>query len=179
MGWTSNSSTASFLVKIKPDWADRACHPDDGPNTFVLPEKKVELLKKCGFKPTKRNSPFRFKYPFDGDKEPIEDVTYLAYTMVCNQDFVLQFLVAHDIPFTASVHYDHHLYSYEAGDDYIYILNNFGMEYMFRPKEIESEMKEREWRNFSPYEKMPKEAFLEGYNEKESLQMMNVDTDLL
>lgn len=179
-GFVSNSSTASFIVKTKSDDVDKLFHEEA--EMVALAPEKIRLLKKCGFKYTNVYNPFmRALYVdyMDGDKKAKteeEETPFLFYWIDCNQEYIAQFLVANDIPFKAAVHYGHELYSYEQGDDYIYILYNYGIEYFQHPKEIVEEIKtSKKWRKFVPFEKIDKKEFLKDYDEKESLQMMGVE----
>lgn len=179
LGFVSNSSTASFVVKTRPDEWDIMMNRVEKNDIPTLPAEKVELLKKCGFVPIKDNDPFRKELNLCGEDYTVKadtiDDTFLGYWMVCNQDFVLEFLVAHDIPFKASVHYSQSLYSYDPKNGYVYILANFGIEYLRDPKELEERMNDPETRelyNIEPLRKVSKEDFLKGYNEEESIKMM-------
>ncbi len=117
--------------------------------------------------------------PLDSDWDNIEgdteDETYLGYWITCNHDFVMQFLVANDIPFKAAVHYSDYLYSYDPKDEEIYILRNFGIDYHHNPKELEEDLKEEE---IKPLRKISKEEYLKGYDEEESLRMIGVEDGL-
>ena len=181
-GFVSNSSTSSFIVKTKPTNLDKILFekfPDDNRITITLPPEKIELLKKAGFVPVKDGNPFllEFNRAYMRKVEPdTDDEQYLGYWIVCNQDFVLQFLVANDIPFKASVHYGHYLYSYDPRDGAIYRLINFGIKFFSKPQEYEEELEEEktydDWRWLDPMRKIPKGEFLKDYDEKESIKMM-------
>lgn len=181
-GFVSNSSTASFVVKTRPDEWDIMMDRVEKKDIPILPQEKVDFLKKCGFVPIKDNDPFRRElnncggdYLVEGDTK---DDTFLGYWMVCNQDFVAELLIAHDIPFKASIHYSHSLYSYDPKDEYLYILANFGIEYLNRPKDLEEIMNDPERRELydtEPLRKISKEEFLKDYDEKNSLKIMSGD----
>lgn len=188
IGFVSNSSTASFVIKTRPTKWDlmMAKSKFEGHrDVLVLPSEKIKLLKKCGFVPTKISNPFQKELSCDiveiGEppEKDTEDDTLLGYWVSSNHREILEFLVAHDIPFKASVHYSHHLYSYDPRDGHIYILPNLGIEYFNDPREIEEEIngdgdcfhKDR-WDNFKPFEKISKKEFLKYYDEKESLELM-------
>lgn len=180
-GFVSNSSTASFIVKTRPtDW-DKSMK-DIGMEdvySFTLPKEKVELLKKYGFVPTKSENPFQKELNTYLDDPPMtadtDNDALLGFWITCNHDYVLQFLVANDIPFKASVHYGHELYSYDVEDGYIYILRNFGLEFLSRPKKLEeilNDPEEKKWVNPVPMKKISKKDFLSDYDEETSIAIM-------
>jgi len=168
-GFVSNSSTASFIIKTRPT------NKNGKEDLFILSKEKIELLKKYGFYPTKECNPFRVKLnTYSFIKDEIDD-TLLGYWMSCNQEFVLEFLVANNIPFKASIHYNHYLYSYDPQDEFIYILHNFGLQHINEPKQLEKAMQNDEikkYTNVEPFEKISKKEFLENYNEESSIEFM-------
>ena len=169
VGFVSNSSTASFIVQTKPSEWDRLC--DQEASTITLPKEKVDLLKKHGFWPTKESDPFARE--MGAIRGKTEDDTFLTFRITCNHDYVLQFLVANDIPFKASVHYGDTLYSYDVEDENIYILRNFGMEYLNHPKKLEDKVGNPEdWMSLDPLRKIKREEFLKGYDEETSIEIM-------
>lgn len=180
----SNSSTLSVIVQTQPTILDGE-YEDGRPLILTLNSKKVALLKKCGFVPTEMRNPFlrelgTFGHDWDEIKADTKDDTYLGYWMSCNHDFVLQFLVAYKIPFKAAVHYSQYLYSYDPRDEEIYILKNFGIDYLHNPKELENDLQDKEmieWKDNEPLRKISREEFLERYDEEESLKMMGVEQD--
>jgi len=180
-GFVSNSSTASFIVKTRLDSIDMMLKDLDGQDAgiFALPQEKIDLLKEYGFVPITDNDPFRKEMNTcmgDYNVQPdTEDDTILGFWIICNHLEVMELLVANNIPFKSAAHYSHHLYSYELDDDYIYVLNNFGIEYMNNPKDLEERMNDpqtREWMDFSPMHKIKKEDFLKGYDEESSRKLM-------
>lgn len=50
----------------------------------------------------------------------------LCYSVSCNEDEVLRFLIKNKIPFEANTHYDHYTYIYFPGEDKLVIATNFG-----------------------------------------------------
>lgn len=181
VGFVSNSSTASFVVKTRPTAWDITLKGlgEEDIELYTLAPEKIELLKKCGFVPTTEENPFRKELnTCIGDYEvtpDTDDDSILGFWMTCNHFEVLQFLVANDIPFKASVHYGHYLYSYDPKDEHIYIIQNFGLEYMNRPKDLEELIdnpKEHEWVDLNPLKKIDKKKFLEDYVEEDSIKMM-------
>ncbi len=181
-GHVSNSSTASFVVKTKPTEWDKTMKrlSSEELDAMTLSQEKVDLLKKCGFVPTTDENPFRKEMNTSlGDyevKPDTEDDTLLGFWLTCNHMEVMEFLVANDIPFKASAHYGHYLYSYEPKDEHVYVLQNFGIEFMNRPKELEeivNNPEENEWLNdLKPLRKIDKKAFLKDYDEESSKKLM-------
>ncbi len=168
-GFVSNSSTASFIVKTRPSEWDNLF--DKEATVLTLSQGKIELLKKHGFWPTKETNPFAREWGVILGKT--DDDTFLTFKISCNHDYVLQFLVANDIPFKAAVHYGEELYSYDIEDENIYILRNFGMEFMNNPKKLEGRIDNPEnWMNLDPLTKISKKEFLEGYSEEESIKII-------
>lgn len=168
-GFVSNSSTASFIVQTRPSEWDRLLDREEWALTF--PKEKIDLLKKHGFYPTKETDPFSKEMGRIRGKT--EDDTFLTFSISCNHDYVLQFLVANNVSFKAAVHYGDTLYSYDVKDENIYILRNFGMEYISRPKELENRVNNPEdWMDIDPLRKISKEEFLKDYDEEESIKIM-------
>lgn len=169
VGFVSNSSTASFIVQTRPSEFD--CLFNKEVADITLPKEKIDLLKKHGFWPTKEINPFARELGRLRGKT--EDDTFLTFKISCNHDYVLQFLVANDIPFKAAVHYGDTLYSYDVEDENIYILRNFGMEFLSNPKKLEDRIDNSEnWMDLDPLTKISKEEFLEGYSEEESIKII-------
>ena len=180
IGFVSNSSTASFVVKTKPTEWDYMSHnlSEEDVAAITLPKEKVELLKESGFYPTKEENPFREELNTqigDGSKAKTKDDTLLAFWISSNHDYALQFLVAHDIPFKAAVHYGQYLYTYDPKDKCIYRLQNFGIEYLKSYKDLEAAINKEDdydWIDIEPLKVIDRKEFLKDYNEKESLMMM-------
>jgi hypothetical protein len=183
-GFVSNSSTSSFIVKVNDDLnLAKGFKP--------LSKKKVDLLKKHGFYECMCPSPElldgketetkRIKV-FKSDREqsylkakkkcPKYKIQYLGYRVICNQDFALDFLVYNDIPFVASVHYGHYTYVYKEGGQYIYILNNFGLQEDDDPEKFFKNKKDMKAEGIIAYKESKKE-WLKDYNPEESEQYMD------
>ena len=95
-GFVSNSSSSSFVVKIKEfDYTNNKM-------IVFLTEEEITLLENYGFKKTEQSYPS--KIDVTGIK-PNSSGENLAYKVVCNQDEVISFLVENNIPFIASIHY--------------------------------------------------------------------------
>ena len=126
-GFVSNSSSSSFIVLNNTEYFN--------PTKGVLTKKQLSAIKKHGaFKET--SSIFLNDSPFDVDKN---DKVVNYYTHVtCNQDDIIYFLLKHNIPFVASVHYDE-TWRYFKGSDSIYVTRNEKIE----GQKTEEELKEK------------------------------------
>lgn len=182
-GFVSNSSTASFIIKLNPDMMDDT---DDLDKQLLTPEQ-MDFLKEIGFCRTWSPSPFHIefggKWKYIPEPDAITGVypnRYLGYHINCNHRDVLSLLIAHEIPFKAAVHYGQYLYHWEPGDKDILVIRNFGIDYDFHPKRIIDDLKEpeddldTEWEFHGAFKRICVEYFMEGYNEKESLMIMGV-----
>jgi len=124
-GFVSNSSSSSFVVKYKTvDYASQKYKYQ-----CRLTEKQIKLLKKYGFKYTKVNNP----YFVDTSVSPFEktlksfkkwDEVYLGYSVICNQDDVIYFLLNNKIPFVALCHYDEELVFWDGEGEWFYEMPN-------------------------------------------------------
>jgi hypothetical protein len=167
-GFVSNSSASSFVVQTKKEEYDILQIKD----FKELPAEKIELLKNSGFVPIKDRNPFNMSC-FGQLKANTDDDTFLGYSIVCQQDEVMQFLVANNIPFRASIHYNDYLYSYDMDDDFICVLHNYGLSHWQFPKEVFNE--EENWVENEPFRKINKADFLRDYDEESSLKTMGDD----
>ncbi len=150
IGFVSNISTASFVVRIKEDPLRKARWPG-----FMVRKEDIPKLKEYGFKPSNLVSPF--------DKQEIRMVgktTYISmkYYIDCNYDDVICFLVKNNIPFKASCHYDHKLMSYQKDDDYIFEAINYGF---ILNMYGEGFYENCDLKDLYPFRKIPKEKYLE------------------
>ena len=123
-GFVSNSSSSSFIVKIKKDSLDDLLLKS---NEILINKTDIRKLEKYGFK--KNDSDLEFSYySFVTQKNPNSDAKYLKYYVTCNQDDVLIFLLKNNIPFKAGCNYDTDYYEYKRSNDYILYAHNFGIE---------------------------------------------------
>jgi len=122
-GFVSNSSSSSFVVRVREwglnpkmliDWTTFHKLMDYGfkPSKDHLYASRVEE----GVKPHKARS-------FEGMSTGIYS---LWYSVVCNQDDVIEWLVRNDIPFTASCHYGHESVFWDGKSKYVTTLPNYG-----------------------------------------------------
>ncbi len=119
-GFVSNSSVSSFIVRIMNH--SILCQV---PDNVVATAEDIKKLKKFGFKDSNLTNPFNTD---DTAMITGEDDKHLSmkYSVACNQDEVIYFLVSNNIPFKASVHYDQEYWSYTRDADHILEAANYG-----------------------------------------------------
>ena len=182
-GFVSNSSSSSFIVQIRKD--------DFFNKEFKsLPKKKINLLKKHGFYECCASTPENLddraketKY-FENLKADIEKdriklgkkfkeytAKRLGYRVVVNQDFAINFLVYHDIGFVASIHYGHYTYIYKSGGQYVYVLNNFGIQEDDDPEKFFKNKKDMKAEGTIAY-KIKRKEFVDDYKRDPSDQYL-------
>lgn len=115
-GFISNSSSSSFIVNC--------IGIDKSIDKFktLLTEKEQQLLEEYGFKQTWIMAPSLIPEKIQEDKNG----TNYAYYAICNQNEVIEFLIKNNIPFRASIHYNHDIYIYEKGSRNIISIPNYG-----------------------------------------------------
>ncbi len=121
-GFVSNSSTASFIVRIKDDKIFTI--KGEG---WLASEEDIEKLKEYGFTKCNIVSPYTMNIHPPAEEDPDDFEISMKYWVSCNQDEVMCFLVKNNIPFKASVHYDNEYWSYRKDNDYVLSAENFGV----------------------------------------------------
>lgn len=155
-GFISNSSSSSFVVRIKDDQVFMI--PDD----LLANEEDIEKLKKYGFQPSNITHVFDRQDTMIKSGDPDYHIS-MKYSVVCNQCEVIYFLVKNNIPFKASCHYDQEFMSYKKDSDYILKAYNFG-EVLDMYGDNEEELEEI--KESKSYKKIPVKQFLkENYYE--------------
>jgi len=123
-GFISNSSSSSFIVRIKDDNLMGSMYDID---TKLLANKEdVKKLEEYGFTKTNLTSPFQDEDGMIKSGHPDYFIS-MKYFVTCNEDFVIYFLVKNNIPFKASCHYGHEYVSYKKDSDFIVKGQNFGL----------------------------------------------------
>lgn len=125
-GLVSNSSSSSFVVRLKRSLDE---------NGIQLSADEIEKLLAFGFKPAE----FTFASTVESsgfNEVELESVgAYcLCYSVSCNQDEVVEFLVGENIPFEASCHYGQVSMFFARGAKTVLELENPGLVYeMYGP----------------------------------------------
>ena len=138
-GFVSNSSCSSFVVN-RWKYAKRFEKV-----TVIISKRLEKKLIDFGFWLGKEDNPTEVRWAdVDGDKH-IDKNKQLAnlkrkelhfnYSVIVNQDDVVEFLLKNKLSFTASVHYDQEIYVYDAKTDKLVIGQNFGNEYFMYGEE--------------------------------------------
>ena len=117
-GFVSNSSSSSFIVQVEKE----ALHSNRD-NQMIVNEESIPILEEYGFIETCRRSPFS-EVPHD----KWEEKKFMYYSITCNEEDVIEFLVKNNIPFKASCHYGHRFVQFEKDADSYLKAYNFGME---------------------------------------------------
>lgn len=121
-GFVSNSSSSSFVVYLRENFpADSSILPID--------EQKTQLLEAYGFRFGKWVTPMEVelfgKKIREKDTCDECDAETMTYSVLCNEDEVLQFLVQNNIPFEAICHYGHEYVEYN-GHNRVALAPNIG-----------------------------------------------------
>lgn len=109
----SNSSSSSFIVMKKGYKLD---------NQYCSSEQE-KILIEAGWEGFKRIDALELELGV----QPIEsdDPEVYGYSVICNEDDVIYFLLKHRIPFTGACHYGDYSVYYPGGK-YFYRANNIG-----------------------------------------------------
>lgn len=117
-GFVSNSSSSSFVV-IRKDFMD---------GKIFLSKQDEAKLKKFGFK--KASCYYADQVDFDlfaqEKGEKVSKNYQLGYSVSCNQDDVIYFLVKNQISFEALCEYDHYHVIYKSGAKDFLRIQNYG-----------------------------------------------------
>ena len=158
-GFVSNSSSASFIVRIKQD--DWHNVKDE---LFIASEEDIIKLEEYSFERTNATNPFdsnntRMK---TGDPGPDHYIS-MKYSVTCNYEEQIEFLVKNNIPFKASCHYGHKYISYKKDSDYIFEASNYGLMFNMYGEDYYKFFLEKDMKNldFRPYRKIPKSEYLD------------------
>lgn len=133
-GFVSNSSSSSFIVTMPgitgPFAMLRA--PDE-----TMIDEDVEKVIEFGFRPTKCWVPSQLEMDAD-EKNVVEQTTTkfhhgnvhnLGFSVPCNEDEVIEFLVRNNIPFKAACHYGHESVFFRRDWKKILFISNLGLAY--------------------------------------------------
>jgi hypothetical protein len=121
-GFVSNSSSSSFVVR---NW-------DIFDRENLISEENIKKLTNYGFLPVMTYNAMEVEIRGHDSKEFLKlenngDPVYsYAFSVSCNQEDVIEWLVAHDIPFESACHYGHVTVIFDGKK--IYHIKNFGLE---------------------------------------------------
>ncbi len=155
-GFVSNSSSASFVVKIKKETFLEL----EKDKNFLINEKDISKLKEYGFVESNLFSPFINKEPLGS----AEHYVSMKYFTSCNFEEVICFLVKNNIPFKAACHYDNKYVSYKKDSDYVFEAINYGITMDMYGEDIYDSVHTD---NLFPFKKILKEEYLEIYDNNE------------
>jgi len=116
-GFISNSSSSSFVVQIR---ILRSSDP-------LLSEEEINLLLSNGFQWSSVYDPAQVEFSPEGSWVSGTPTNALAVQVICNEDDVIELLVANNIPFTGLTHYGHNSVYFKRDGD-IYYVSNKGLE---------------------------------------------------
>ncbi len=122
-GFVSNSSSSSFIVK-HINFLDETIKK--------LSKSVISKLLNYGFSEVNAVTPSQLEDVSDkniyGPIKDGKDILMLnyGYSVICNQDDVVEFLVQNNISFVASIHYGTETYVFDKGSKYVTVYNNFG-----------------------------------------------------
>jgi hypothetical protein len=162
-GFVSNSSTASFIVRIKQDSWHKV--KDE---LFLANEEDIIKLEEYGFERTNATNPFDSNGTTIKTGDPGTDhYISMKYFVTSNYEEQVAFLVKNNIPFKASCHYGHKYMSYKKDSDYIFKATNYGLIFNMYGEDHFDYFTEQDMKNlnFKPYRKIPKSEFLGDDNE--------------
>jgi hypothetical protein len=121
-GFVSNSSSSSFVVRIKNDQWFKAKE-----EYLVTDEKDIDKLREYGFKESNITTPYdQSSDTMMKSGDPGYKIS-MKYFVACNEGEVIAFLVRNNIPFKAACHYGHEYRSYKKDSDHIFVACNFGL----------------------------------------------------
>lgn len=132
-GFVSNSSSSSFIVRMKMKGLNR-----DFKKSELLTEEDVQKVLEYGFLSTNYSTPSALERNSEDfweiwrQMKPVElkpNIEQLGYCVCSNEDEVIGFLVRNNIPFSASCHYGHRSVFFRRGDKKLIVLANLGVEY--------------------------------------------------
>lgn len=142
-GFVSNSSSSSFLVVKKNMWDNKVyltqkeekllidygfkkveCYCADQVDCDLLHETKAIIVKER----KREEKQFEKKYGKSLKKDDKERNCNYGYSVDCNQDDVILFLLKNNITFEASCHYGDYTVLYKKGEKNFLTLQNYGVQ---------------------------------------------------
>lgn len=126
IGFVSNSSSSSFVVRLADGYAELLCDNKDDKKKNILTDKQEDLVRSYGFLP----SPFSYPSQVEavqGKQLGGSDSDNLFYYVECNQADVIEWLVSKRIPFKGAIHYGQETVLYDGESSYVTIIPNLGI----------------------------------------------------
>lgn len=119
-GFVSNSSASSFIV-IRKDFMDKK---------IFLSKQDEKIIRKFGFKKVSCYYADQVDYDFLCQErgEKISKQYQYGYSVVCNQDDVIYFLLKNNISFEGICEYDHYHVFYQKNAKYFLRIQNYGQQ---------------------------------------------------
>jgi len=119
-GFVSNSSASSFVV-VREDYLD---------NKIFLSKQDETKLRKFGFKKVSCYYADQVDYDLSAQEKggKVSKHYQLGYSVSCNQDDVIYFLLKNKISFEAICEYDHYHVIYKGGAKDFLIVQNYGQQ---------------------------------------------------
>ncbi len=122
-GFVSNSSSSSFVVRYRQtSWVG----PEEDKQTYFLSKEQLKKLKKYGFEYNRANNPYCIYNNVEKSLKAFKrwDNVNLSYSVICNQDGVIYFLLKEKIPFVALCHYDQEIVTWDGKNENFYQTDN-------------------------------------------------------
>lgn len=133
-GFVSNSSSSSFVVRVRASEYDVICQDPfkvkRKAGDMLITDEQLEALKA-----------FRFEFALDTlhasqvemgmkpKKASVKRATMAHLSVHCNESEVVEFLVKNRIPFEGVGHYGHYSIFLRPDQDKVYVAENMGLMY--------------------------------------------------
>ncbi|MCP3685286.1 MAG: hypothetical protein GY861_21730 [bacterium] len=112
----ANSSSSSFVVFVKKGILGK------GPN--LMTDEVLEYLISNGFRYVTTSYPSAIEnFGIENFLDVDNEYKFLACSILCNQDDVIEVLVRRRIPFIGTVHYGHYSVFYDGSDQVLFVAN--------------------------------------------------------
>ncbi len=123
-GFVSNSSSSSFVVRLRDGFADILGDTHKGKPT--LTDDQEELVHEYGFLPSPYSLPSQVE-AVNGKQLGHVASDNLFYHVDCNQEHVIRWLVEHRIPFSGAIHHGQETMLYDGESSSVVIIPNLGL----------------------------------------------------
>jgi len=123
-GFVSNSSSSSFLVLLKDIFF---IFNDEESDKLLWTDEQIKAMLDYGFFYTYARSAVEIEFSENPKAKKKDRYCNLGYSIMCNQEDVINFLTNNNISFEAVCHYRHESVFYESGKDYYVEIDNVGL----------------------------------------------------